>query len=53
MLLQKQKQNYRHSKLNETLIVLKIYKIENLQTGIFVDGEECWGNPQSYGFNHP
>jgi hypothetical protein len=53
MLLQKRKQNSRRSKLNETLIVLKKQKFENLQTEIFVDVEGYRGNPQAYGFNHP
>jgi hypothetical protein len=53
MLLKKQKQKTRRSKLNETLIVLKKQKFEDLQIELFVDIEGCRGNTQAYGLDHP
>jgi hypothetical protein len=52
MLLQKQKQNTRRSKLNEAHIMLKKQKFEDLQSENFVDVEQCQGNPQDYGLYH-
>jgi hypothetical protein len=46
IILQKQKQKTRRSKLNETLIVLKKQKFEDLQTKIFIDVEGCRGHPK-------
>jgi hypothetical protein len=50
MLLQKKT---RHSKLNETHIVLKKQMFEALQIEICVDVEGCLGNLQAYGPDHP